>query len=98
MTGPRRFLTDQEAADALGQSAAFVVELRLSGHLAYLPGRPPVIERCDLETYQRWRGLPKPWSQFCFEAEQWAEHHFMMRRLRSGYYDRAAGTSKTARR
>ena len=82
-----RFITDSEAAAALGLSVQAVVDLRISGRIAYVPGRPPVIERCDLEAFQRWQKMPKPWVQIEIEAARWARDAHFMRRLRSGYFD-----------
>jgi len=44
------FLTEREVADRLRYSLSKVRRLRLSGKLAYLPGRPPLVEE-DLEAY-----------------------------------------------
>lgn len=83
----QRFVTDSEAAAVLGLSVKAVVDLRQSGRIAYVPGRPPVIERCDLEAFQRWQKMLKPWVQIEAEAVEWARHAHFMRRLRSGYFD-----------
>ncbi len=44
-------LTDAEVAERLRCTAAKVKRLRLSGKLTYLPGRPPLIDEVDLESY-----------------------------------------------
>lgn len=44
-------LTEQEAADRLRCKPSKVKRLRITGKLAYLPGRPPLIRLADLEIY-----------------------------------------------
>jgi len=44
-----RLLTEEEAATILRRSIGAVKRLRLSGMLAYIPGRPPMIDSADLE-------------------------------------------------
>ncbi|MER9166212.1 helix-turn-helix domain-containing protein [Mesorhizobium australicum] len=46
-----RLLTQEEVAALLRCSTSKVKRLRLSGQLAYLPGRPVMIEETDLEKY-----------------------------------------------
>jgi hypothetical protein len=45
------FLTEREVADRLRCSLPKVKRLRLTGKLAYLPGRPPLIDEEDLASY-----------------------------------------------
>ena len=45
------FLTEQEVAVLLRCSREKIKRLRLSGALGYLPGRPPLILRDDLNAY-----------------------------------------------
>ena len=42
-------LTDTEAAKVLGCSPRKIKQLRLNGRIPFIPGRSPLIERCDLE-------------------------------------------------
>lgn len=44
-------LTEQEAAEMLCCSPSKIKQLRLNGHLAYLPGRPILFREEDLKTY-----------------------------------------------
>ena len=44
-------LTEREVADRLRCSLPKVKRLRLTGKLAYLPGRPPLVDEEDLEAY-----------------------------------------------
>lgn len=46
-----RFMTESEVADVLRRSTSAIKRLRLSGQLAYLPLRPVLIDRADLEAY-----------------------------------------------
>lgn len=46
-----RLLTEEEAAKILRRSTGTIKRLRLSGALAYIPGRPPMIDEVDLEEY-----------------------------------------------
>lgn len=46
-----RFLTDAEVGAIIRKSAGTVKRLRVSGALPYLPGRPPLVDRTDLEEY-----------------------------------------------
>lgn len=46
-----RFLTEPEVAEILRCSRQKVQRLRLSGRLAYLPGRPVLIEQKDLDAF-----------------------------------------------
>ncbi|TPI64275.1 helix-turn-helix domain-containing protein [Mesorhizobium sp. B3-1-3] len=48
---PTKLLTQDEAAAILRCSASKVKRLRITGRLAYLPGRPVLIEESDLEAY-----------------------------------------------
>lgn len=45
----KRLLTEAEAAKILRRSVGAVKRLRLSGMLAYVSGRPPMIDPADLE-------------------------------------------------
>jgi len=49
--GPTVFLTEREVADRLRCSLPKVKRLRLTGKLTYLPGRPPLVDEEDLESY-----------------------------------------------
>jgi hypothetical protein len=49
MTG--NLLTEGEVAERLRCAKTKVKRLRLSGKLAYIAGRPPLIDEKDLETY-----------------------------------------------
>ena len=44
-------LTELEVAQFLGCSKEKVKRLRLGGKLAYIPGRPVLVDRSDLEDY-----------------------------------------------
>lgn len=44
-------LTQKEVADILRKSESAVARLRANGKLAYIPGRPVLIDRVDLEAY-----------------------------------------------
>jgi hypothetical protein len=44
-------LTELEVAERLRWSRAKVQRMRLSGKLAYIPGRPPMIDEADLEKF-----------------------------------------------
>lgn len=44
-------LTQKEVAVILRKSESVVARLRASGKLAYIPGRPVLIDRADLEAY-----------------------------------------------
>ncbi|MBP2569019.1 excisionase family DNA binding protein [Agrobacterium tumefaciens] len=46
-----RFLTEPEVAEILLCSRQKVQRLRLSGRLAYLPGRPVLIAQTDLDAF-----------------------------------------------
>ncbi|OLP60340.1 hypothetical protein BJF93_15395 [Xaviernesmea oryzae] len=46
-----KFLTEPEAAEILQCSSSKIRRLRFSGELAYIPGRPVLIEEADLEAY-----------------------------------------------
>jgi excisionase family DNA binding protein len=46
-----KMLTEMEVAEALRCSASKVKRLRLSGRLAYLPGRPVLVREEDLAAY-----------------------------------------------
>lgn len=46
-----RFLTEPEVAEILRCSRQKVQRLRLSGQLAYLPGRPVLIAQTDLDAF-----------------------------------------------
>jgi len=45
-------MTEREVATELGRSLHFVAQLRRSRALAYLPLRPVLIERSDLDAYR----------------------------------------------
>ncbi len=46
-----KLITQEEAARRLGVSPSTVKRLRISGRLAYIPGRPVLIDEADLEEY-----------------------------------------------
>lgn len=46
-----RFLTEAEVAEELRRSIGTVRRLRQTGHLPFIPGRPVMIERTDLEAW-----------------------------------------------
>ncbi|KAA3447129.1 DNA-binding protein [Mesorhizobium sp. SARCC-RB16n] len=50
-TDASTLLTQEEVAERLRCSVAKVKRLRFTGQLAYLPGRPVLIEEADLEKY-----------------------------------------------
>ena len=61
-----RFLLDAEVAELLRCRPSYVRRLRLSGRLAYVPGRPAIIERVDLENYIsrcKVKGQPVLWRE-----------------------------------
>lgn len=45
------FLTEPEVAELLRCSTTKIKRLRFSGKLAYIPGRPVLIDKADLEIY-----------------------------------------------
>lgn len=45
------FLTEREVAEIFRVSTSSIKRLRLSGKLRYLPGRPLLIDRADLDAY-----------------------------------------------
>lgn len=47
----RKLLTEMEVAETLRCSPSKVKRLRLSGKLAYIPGRPPLVREEDLNEY-----------------------------------------------
>ncbi|MFD1982586.1 helix-turn-helix domain-containing protein [Mesorhizobium newzealandense] len=54
-------LTQEEVAERLRCSVSKVKRLRVTGALAYLPGRPVMIEEADLEEYlERLKRKAKP--------------------------------------
>ncbi|OWK20227.1 hypothetical protein AJ88_31875 [Mesorhizobium amorphae CCBAU 01583] len=58
-----RLLTQIEVARLLRCSASKVKRLRKSGKLAYLPGRPVLVDEADLEAYKesiKRHALPAP--------------------------------------
>ncbi|MDP1731133.1 MAG: helix-turn-helix domain-containing protein [Devosia sp.] len=69
-----RLLTEEEAAKILRRSTGAVKRLRLSGALAYIPGRPPMIDEADLEEYitrAKVRGTPgSSWQAATPEARE----------------------------
>lgn len=46
-----KFLLEAEVAERLGRSVSTVRRLRLTGRLAYIPGRPVLIDESDLKTF-----------------------------------------------
>ena len=46
-----KLLTQEEAANHLGCSTSKIKRLRVERRLTYIPGRPVLIEKADLEAY-----------------------------------------------
>lgn len=46
-----RLLTQEEVAERLRVSQSTIKRLRLDGKLAYVPGRPILIDQADLDAY-----------------------------------------------
>jgi hypothetical protein len=83
-----RFLTEPEAAEILRCSTTKVKRLRLSGQLAYLPGRPVLIDEADLAAFIEGQKrvanpAPKPQGGESVEAaKKWALQAVLLKRDR----------------
>ncbi|MDP1731132.1 MAG: hypothetical protein Q8L54_08155 [Devosia sp.] len=84
----QRFLTDAEAALLLGRSVYKVAEIRAAGKIPYLPGKPVLMERCDVLAFKAAEEAPKTPAQLRANARAWAERYLFKRRIRSGYFNK----------
>jgi Helix-turn-helix domain len=94
MVDPPKLLREWEVAEILRGSTSKVKRLRLSGQLAYIPGRPVLIDEADVIAYlegvkrrEREKLGPEPGSpeaklQARKEAEQRARKIWTLHRLR----------------
>jgi hypothetical protein len=86
------FLTEREVADRLRCSLPKVKRLRLTGKLAYLPGRPPLVDEEDLAAYialaKRSSEPPPPptpeeaRAKLAEDAREWARMAWLKRQMR----------------
>lgn len=83
-----KLLLESEAAEILRCSREKVKRLRLSGRLAYLPGRPVLIDEKDLIEFisQQKAKLTPPvtptHTETVAEARRWAMRKKLLRRVR----------------
>lgn len=87
-------LTEEEVAVLLRCSSAKIKRLRLSGAIAYLPGRPPLILRDDLNAYLEGArrkaakkrgpepGTPEAHEEGFEEARRRARRNWLRRRMK----------------
>ncbi|HHY49471.1 MAG TPA: helix-turn-helix domain-containing protein [Alphaproteobacteria bacterium] len=83
-----RFMTDAEVAAFLGKSVSMVAQLRCEGKIPYLPGKPNLIERCDVVAFKLLEESPPSAAQMRAHAREWVRKqqlkHRAPRRGRSG--------------
>ncbi|WP_393986765.1 helix-turn-helix domain-containing protein [Xanthobacter flavus] len=91
-------LTEEEVAVLLRCSCAKVKRLRLSGAMAYLPGRPPLILRDDLNAYiegaRRKAAKKRGPETGTLEAQQQASEEIRLRATRDWLRHRMKQTSR----
>ncbi|OLP52619.1 hypothetical protein BJF92_14470 [Rhizobium rhizosphaerae] len=81
-----KLLTEPEAAQILQCSTSTIKRLRFAGKLAYLPGRPVLIDEADLAVYidekkreRERRDAERRAAQAPMEARRWAAIAVLLR-------------------